>query len=279
MDVVPTFTGTGVIEPTNIDFNGLPIADGGVATTDDAVVIATAACTVVTSTIADTAATAHPTATAAGANIQSFTGTLGGPPPPVVSSTGDRPFSVNGATFTGQAAALSRSCDIQHNACANAANSGSLAGGISQCETQLSSCRTNNALRKRQVGAFGSCSDPTIEFGAGFDGRTEESFRPVSSAEFDHGSAQGVGIITGFICGRLADACGAGEDVVAACEDASAAAEGAEGQAAADAFNAVLTGGVGAGEGEVAAEVETPVVGGEMTATAGASVVLVTQCS
>lgn len=280
-DVAPTFTGTGVIEPTNIDFNGLPIAGGGVATTDGAVAIATASCSVVTSTISNTAAataTSDPTATAAGANIQSFTGSLGGPPPPVVSSTGDRPFSVNGNTFTGQAAALSRSCDIQHNACANAANSGTLSGGISQCETQLSDCRAGNALRKRQVGAFGSCADPSIEFGAGFDGRTEESFRPVSAAEFDHGSAQGVGIIAGFICGRLQDACGAGEEVVAACEDATAAAEGAEGQAAADAFNEVLTGGTGAGAvAEV--EVETPVVGSEATATAGSSVVLVTQCS
>ncbi|KAL2105618.1 hypothetical protein VUR80DRAFT_8016 [Thermomyces stellatus] len=45
----------------------------------------------------------------------------------------------------------------------------------------------------------------------GFDGRTEESFRP-ASAEFDHGSAQAIGIIAGFICGRLESACGAGEE-------------------------------------------------------------------
>lgn len=283
-DVTPTFTGTGTIEPTNIDFNGLPIAGGGVATTDDAVAIATASCSVVTRTVTNTAATAisspaateEPTSTNAGVNIQSFTGSLGGPPPPVVSSASSRPFSVNGNTFTGQAAALSRSCDIQHNACADAANSGELAGGVSQCATQLASCRAGNALRKRQAAAFGSCADPRIEFGVGFDGRSEGSFRPVSAAEFDHGSAQGVGIITGFICGRLESACKASGEVVAACEEATAAAAAAEGQAAADAFNRILLGDVGAGEGEVAAEVESPVVGSEATATV---VEVVTECS
>ncbi|KAG5659625.1 hypothetical protein HG530_010513 [Fusarium avenaceum] len=80
-------------------------------------------------------------AKANGDNIQSFTGTLGGPAPPVVSSNADKPFSVNGNTFNGASVALGRSCDIQHNACANAANSGELSGGVGQCETQLAECR------------------------------------------------------------------------------------------------------------------------------------------
>ncbi|KAF7558603.1 hypothetical protein G7046_g5563 [Stylonectria norvegica] len=82
-------------------------------------------------------------------NIQSFTGTLAGPPPPVESSAGNRPFSVNGNTFTDSGAALSRSCDIQHNACANAANSGALAGGVAQCEKQVGECKAANSLRRR----------------------------------------------------------------------------------------------------------------------------------
>lgn len=80
-------------------------------------------------------------APANGDNIQSFTGTLGGPAPPVVSSNADKPFSVNGNTFNGASVALGRSCDIQHNACADAANSGELSGGVGQCETQLAECR------------------------------------------------------------------------------------------------------------------------------------------
>ncbi|KAM0197315.1 hypothetical protein ACHAPI_005179 [Fusarium lateritium] len=82
-----------------------------------------------------------PAIQANGDNIQSFTGTLGGPAPPVVSSTGDKPFSVNGNTFNGANVALGRSCDIQKNACADAANSGQLDGGVQQCEEQLQECR------------------------------------------------------------------------------------------------------------------------------------------
>ncbi|KAK4699976.1 hypothetical protein P7C70_g6277, partial [Phenoliferia sp. Uapishka_3] len=63
----------------------------------------------------------------AGGNLQTFTGTLGGAPPEV--TAGGRGFIVSGIDdFVGEAAALKRSCDIQHNACANAANSG---GGFS----------------------------------------------------------------------------------------------------------------------------------------------------
>ncbi|KAF7554800.1 hypothetical protein G7Z17_g2642 [Cylindrodendrum hubeiense] len=100
---------------------------------------------VATSTAAAAAQTSE-AASSDGTNVQEFTGTLGGVAPPVVSSTGDRPFSVNGNTFTGSGAAIGRSCDIQHNACANAANSGQLAGGVAQCEQQVADCRAANSL-------------------------------------------------------------------------------------------------------------------------------------
>ncbi|TGO53928.1 hypothetical protein BCON_0115g00110 [Botryotinia convoluta] len=86
---------------------------------------------------------------ATGTNVQTFTGTLGGAPPPVVSSAGDRPFSVNGDSFVGEGAALQRSCSVQHNACASAANSGSLAGGVSQCETQETACNAASGVAKK----------------------------------------------------------------------------------------------------------------------------------
>lgn len=101
---------------------------------------------VASSTSAAAAAQTSAAASSGGTNIQAFTGTLGGPAPPVESSTGDRPFSVNGNTFTGSGAALGRSCDIQHNACADAANSGQLAGGVAQCEQQVADCRAANSL-------------------------------------------------------------------------------------------------------------------------------------
>ncbi|KAI9649971.1 hypothetical protein NHQ30_002557 [Ciborinia camelliae] len=97
--------------------------------------------TSIASVASPVSASASSTSTAAtGTNVQTFTGTLGGTPPPVVSSAGDRPFSVNGDTFVGEGAALQRSCSIQHNACADAANNGSLAGGEAQCETQETAC-------------------------------------------------------------------------------------------------------------------------------------------
>jgi hypothetical protein len=71
---------------------------------------------------------------------------------------------------------------------------------------------------------FGSCSTPEIEFGAGFDGRTETSFQPVDPgklsesrvtpgcgsysfdnlASFNHGSADNINIIARKLeCQRL----------------------------------------------------------------------------
>ena len=73
---------------------------------------------------------------ATSSNLQPFTGTLGGAAPPVTNS-GDpkRQFEVNGNTFVNFAAAAQRSCAIQHNACADAANSGK-GGSVGACDTQ-----------------------------------------------------------------------------------------------------------------------------------------------
>jgi len=165
--------------------------------------------------------------TSTGANIQTFTGTLGGPPPPVVSSAGNRPFSVNGNTFVNSGAALQRSCSIQHNACADAANSGNLAGGVGQCDTQENAC---NALIpskvKRAALDFGSCTDPSILFEFGLDGRTEEAFIASNQVDFNHGSALNIGVIASFICQRLESPCNAAADAIAACSAGETAAAG-----------------------------------------------------
>lgn len=96
-------------------------------------------------------------------------------------------------------------------------------------------------LRARQAQLdFGSCSNPAIEFAAGLDGRKEESFAPADSADFNHGSALNIKVISGFICGQLQSKCKAGADAVTACNDAATAANAQTGQAAADAFNSAL---------------------------------------
>ncbi|KAK3987203.1 hypothetical protein QBC44DRAFT_128204 [Cladorrhinum sp. PSN332] len=81
-------------------------------------------------------------------NVQTFAGALGGPAPPVVSSNAARPFEVNGNTFLQAGAAIQRSCAIQKNACANAANSGQIQGGTQQCDAQEDACRQAASLRR-----------------------------------------------------------------------------------------------------------------------------------
>ncbi|KAK3937848.1 hypothetical protein QBC46DRAFT_365890 [Diplogelasinospora grovesii] len=179
---------------------------------------------------------------AAGIKVQVFTGSLGGPPPPVVSG---RP------TVYRLEAAIGRSCDIQHNACADAANNGSLAGGVGQCDDQSAACRqpssnnparrkvdskpANNRRTKRALN-LGSCTNPTILFQPGLDGRNRPAFIAQNQDDFNHGSALNIGVIAGFICQKLSSPCGAGKEVQASCSRASAAAR------AADVFNGIMSG-------------------------------------
>ncbi|KAI0342837.1 hypothetical protein BDW22DRAFT_158073 [Trametopsis cervina] len=93
------------------------------------------------------------------------------------------------------------------------------------------------------IGNFGKCSVPQIEFGVGFDGRKETSFQPVDKTSFNHGSAQAIGIITQFVCDTLTNTCGADATAKATCAKALAAANAvtpAKSGGQADAFNAVF---------------------------------------
>ncbi|KAJ7903500.1 hypothetical protein B0H14DRAFT_2665129 [Mycena olivaceomarginata] len=91
------------------------------------------------------------------------------------------------------------------------------------------------------IGNFGSCTTPQIEFGAGFDGRKETSFRPVDRVSYNHDSGD-ITTITEFICNALANTCGADLLAQATCAKArqAAAAETPEQGIDADAFNAVF---------------------------------------
>ncbi|KAI9759266.1 MAG: hypothetical protein M4579_002475 [Chaenotheca gracillima] len=266
------------------------VASGAVAS---AVVISTAASAVAsqvaTGAAVDTAASANPTAGSSAGNSQPFTGSLGGAAPPVTDSgNADRPFEVNGNTFVNIGAALQRSCDIQFNTCADAANSGASTSSVADCSTQKTACTAADAGGNAGAAAgqpaatsaatavaavastsaavattaaatdsaaattattattssssldFGTCTNPTIVFGPGFDGRDQDSFEPADETEFNHGSALNIGVISSFICGQLSSKCKAGQDAVDACTQAQAAAAAQTGQAAADAFNSAL---------------------------------------
>ncbi|KAI1876852.1 uncharacterized protein JN550_000924 [Neoarthrinium moseri] len=184
------------------------------------------------------AANGGATATA-GVDVNAFTGSVGSAPVPVVSSASDRPFSVNGDTFINLGAAVQRACDVQKNACANAANSGG-SGSVADCDAQAQACRTANAKKRRAALDTGSCGSPAIEFADGLDGRKEASFAPVNSADFNHGSALKPAVITSFICQQLESKCKAAQATVDACQEGATAANAATGQNAADAFNAAL---------------------------------------
>lgn len=60
---------------------------------------------------------------------------------PAVTNSGDakRPFAVNGNSFVNEAAAKQRACDIQNNACSDAANAGA-DFKLSDCQAQQQAC-------------------------------------------------------------------------------------------------------------------------------------------
>ncbi|KAI0064762.1 hypothetical protein BV25DRAFT_183148 [Artomyces pyxidatus] len=92
------------------------------------------------------------------------------------------------------------------------------------------------------IGDFGSCSIPQIEFGVGFDNRRETSFQPTDQISYDHSSADNIDIITKFICDTLTNTCGADDTAKATCATAQQAAdaEPTKTGAQADAFNAIF---------------------------------------
>ncbi|KAI1409190.1 hypothetical protein F5Y13DRAFT_96495 [Hypoxylon sp. FL1857] len=175
-----------------------------------------------------------------GVDVNAFTGNVGSAPVPVISSNADKPFSVNGADFLNQGAAVQRACDVQKNACANAANSGSADISVSDCDAQQQQCVAQNAKKRRQSVDTGDCGSPAISFGKQDDRGDEDAFAPVNTADFNHGSALKPAVITDFICSQLASKCQASDATVAQCQEGADAANSLDGQAAADAFNAAL---------------------------------------
>jgi hypothetical protein len=210
-----------------------------------------------TTSAAVAAATSAAAAPASGDNVQTFTGALGGiAAPPVIFTAGAaRPFAVDGSTDVNSGAAIQRSCSVQHNLCANAANSGALAGGEAQCETQENDCNaligTTKKMLKRAALDFGSCTNPAINFGIQSDRPGADAFIAANPIDFNHGSALKIDVVAAFICQRLGSPCNAAADAIAACTAGQTAASALTGQAAADAFNSAL--GLGSGAAAVVA--------------------------
>jgi len=104
---------------------------------------------------------------------------------------------------------------------------------------------TSSSSNSSTAGQFGKCTNPSVEFGAGLDGRkaTEFSFINVDQQEFSHGSALNPAIIFQFTCDNLVNKCGLtnADAIVQTCRQANtdASALGKVG-AAADLFNKAL---------------------------------------
>lgn len=97
----------------------------------------TAACTAAASSPVSSSSSS----TSSSSNLQTFTGSLGGLPAPILNVGGGRPFQVAGNTFTDASTACQRSCDKQHNSCASQANAGTASFKESDCETQQPQCQ------------------------------------------------------------------------------------------------------------------------------------------
>jgi hypothetical protein len=95
---------------------------------------------------ASTTAPAPATPTAAASdNFQPFTAGLGNILPPPITK-GGKGFIVDGDEFINLSAAQGRSCDKQHNACANAANASRTAGfTVGDCDKQNDQCKAATA--------------------------------------------------------------------------------------------------------------------------------------
>ncbi|KIM84882.1 hypothetical protein PILCRDRAFT_817697 [Piloderma croceum F 1598] len=78
-----------------------------------------------------------------GANLQTFTGALGGVTAPAVTASGNSQFQVDGnSAFKTQQNAVERSCSVQHNQCADAANASDNQGDftVAACDQQQIQC-------------------------------------------------------------------------------------------------------------------------------------------
>jgi len=75
-------------------------------------------------------------------NLQTFTQALGGAVAPPITDSGQaaRPFEVSGSTFPDFPSAGTRSCNNQHNSCADIANNKTAAITVGQCDTQQTAC-------------------------------------------------------------------------------------------------------------------------------------------
>ncbi|PQE31861.1 ribosomal s17 protein [Rutstroemia sp. NJR-2017a WRK4] len=126
LDSVPAPTPAALLPRLNVDA-AVPIPQASLSLT---------AVPANDTTIATTSTSTGPPATGTATAIGGI-----GIPAITMTQDPDRPFKVNGNTFTTQKDALDRACAIQHNQCADAVNGGELSNvDVSACDAQQASC-------------------------------------------------------------------------------------------------------------------------------------------
>ncbi|TCD69336.1 hypothetical protein EIP91_007892 [Steccherinum ochraceum] len=152
---------------------------------------------------------------------------------------------IPGSTSDAGSGSSSASASVSTSVVASATATGTASATVSATSTAATATSTaaaGSGSSGSNIGNFGSCSVPQIEFATGFDGRKETSFQPTDKTSYNHGSAQGIDIITQFMCDTLTNSCKADQTAKDTCKQAQTAADGqaAKTGAQADAFNAVF---------------------------------------
>ncbi|KAF8322504.1 hypothetical protein DL93DRAFT_2050560 [Clavulina sp. PMI_390] len=119
-----------------ITCNASPTAAATTTTTSAAIEATTTSSSTTSTTTATTTTSNNNTS----GNLQTFTGALGGISAPAVTKSGNN-FVTDNSNFVTINAALGRSCDVQHNQCANLANSGGQSFTVGDCDTQDTQCK------------------------------------------------------------------------------------------------------------------------------------------
>jgi hypothetical protein len=88
---------------------------------------------------------------------------------------------------------------------------------------------------------YGTCSDPTIKWEYGLDGRTEYSYTTNNHVDFAFGSSQTIGSVDDYICNRLRSPCNAPQSTIDLCYSSENAVSSLTGQEAADRWNELMT--------------------------------------
>ncbi|KAJ5194102.1 hypothetical protein N7491_001438 [Penicillium cf. griseofulvum] len=88
---------------------------------------------------------------------------------------------------------------------------------------------------------YGTCSDPTIRWEYGLDGRTEWAYTTNNQADFPFGSSPNIDAPADLICNRLRSPCNAPQATLDQCYAAENAVRNLTGQEAADVWNSMMT--------------------------------------